>query len=54
MINEGDVEFDSRSFIEDSDPAFKEFFSRFLELDSTGTQSNNQMFNNFISTTSGP
>ena len=42
--------FDYKGFLEDSDPEYKEFFFRFLQVEN-GTQSNNQMFNNFITIT---
>ncbi len=51
-VLDGETIFETKSFIEDSDPAFKEFFVRYFQIDKHGSTSNNQMFNNFISTVS--
>jgi len=39
--------------LDESDPDYTEFFRRFLQFDTRSNQSNNQMFNNFISITAG-
>jgi len=47
----GESVFDYKGFLEESDPEYKEFFYRYLQIDANGAQSNNQMFNNFITIT---
>lgn len=50
MINNETV-FNAKRLIEESDPAFKEFFTRFLQLDEKDEQSNSQMFKQFLTIT---
>lgn len=50
---DGETVFDYKGFLDESDPDYVEFFHNYLQIDSKGTQSNNQMFNNFITITAG-
>jgi hypothetical protein len=52
VVINGETVFNAKRLIEESDPAFKEFFIRFLQIDDKNEQSNSQMFNQFLSITS--
>lgn len=44
--------FDTRKFVDENHPEYREFFHRYFEIDERGGTSNsNQMFNNFIEAT---
>jgi hypothetical protein len=43
--------FDTRKFVDENLPEYKEFFRRYFEISDGGTTNSNQMFNNFIEAT---